>query len=86
MIEIKKIRVRLPSGRTVIKIKKKKPKAAACAVCKKPLHGVPRKHPVQLKKLAKTERRPERAYGGYLCSSCSRELFREKIREKNWER
>ena len=86
MIEIKKIRVRLPSGRTVIKIKKKKPKAAACAVCKKPLHGVPRKHPVQLRKLAKTERRPERAYGGYLCSACSREVFREKLREKTEER
>lgn len=86
MIEIKKIRVRLPSGRNVIKIKKEKPKAAACAVCKKPLHGVPRKDPVQLRKLAKTERRPERAYGGYLCSACSRELLREKLREKIGER
>lgn len=86
MIEIKKIRVKLPSGRNVIKTKKEKPSAAVCAVCKKPLHGVPRKDPVQIRKLAKTERRPERAYGGYMCSACSRELFREKIREKNWER
>lgn len=86
MIEIKKVRVRLPSGRVVIKIKKKKPKAAVCAVCKKPLHGVPRKQPVELRKLAKSEKRPERAYGGYLCSKCSRELFKEKIREKFRER
>jgi len=82
VIEIKKVRVRLPSGRVVIKTKRKKVKAAKCAICKKPLHGVPRKQPVELRKLAKSEKRPERAYGGYLCSKCSRELLREKIREK----
>ncbi len=82
MIDIKKIRVRLPSGKNVIRIKRKKPNAAVCAVCKKPLHGVPRGLPVGMRKLAKTEKRPERAYGGYLCSACSRELFMEKIRGK----
>lgn len=81
MIEIKKVKVRLPSGRVVIRIKRKKPKAAVCAVCKKPLHGVPRRQPAELKKMAKSEKRPERAYGGYLCSACSRELFREKVRK-----
>lgn len=86
MIDIKKIRVRLPTGRNVIRIKRKRPKAAVCAVCKKPLHGFPSKQPVEMRKLAKTEKRPERAYGGYLCSNCSRELFREKIREKFKER
>lgn len=58
--------------------KKPKPAAAKCARCKKPLHGVPRLRPAQLKKLSKSKRRPSRPYGGYYCSSCMREALREK--------
>jgi large subunit ribosomal protein L34e len=78
-----KIKRRTPTGRVVIKIKKKKPKIAKCARCGKPLHGVPRLNPTELRKLAKTEKRPERVYGGYYCSSCTRELLKEKARELN---
>lgn len=76
-----KIKRRTPTGRVVIKIKKKKPRVARCACCGKPLHGIPRLNPAELRKLAKTERKPERAYGGYYCSACSRELFKEKARK-----
>jgi large subunit ribosomal protein L34e len=75
-----RIKRRTPTGRVVIKIKRKKTKAARCALCGKPLHGVPRLNATELRKLAKTEKRPERAYGGYYCSKCSRELFKEKVR------
>jgi large subunit ribosomal protein L34e len=76
-----KIKRRTPTGRVIIKVKMKKTKYAKCARCGKPLHGVPRLNPTELGKLAKTEKRPERAYGGYYCSSCSRELFKEKARK-----
>jgi len=76
-----KVKVRTPSGRVVIRIKRRKPSFAKCAVCGKQLHGIPRFIPVQMKKLPKTKRRPERPYGGYLCSRCNREMFRERARK-----
>ncbi|RLI98047.1 MAG: 50S ribosomal protein L34e [Candidatus Aenigmatarchaeota archaeon] len=76
-----RVKVRLPSGKVVIRERKKKPRIAKCAICKRPLHGIPRLRASQLKKLAKTKKRPERPYGGYLCSKCMRELMREKARK-----
>lgn len=75
-----KVKKRTPTGKHFILVKRNKPKFAKCAICKKPLHGMPRLHAVEVSKLTKSNRRPERAYGGYLCSSCSRELFRKKAR------
>lgn len=64
--------------------RKKLGKYAHCAICKKQLHGVPRKNH---RKLSKSEKKPNRIFGGYLCSSCSREKLKEKIRsEKIGER
>lgn len=77
---MKKVKKRTPGGRIVVHLKKKKPKIARCAICKKPLHGIPRLRPKELKKLPKTKKRPERLYGGYLCSKCLKELLKEKAR------
>lgn len=66
--------VRTPSGRVVIRVIKKRgyPK---CAKCKKPLHGV------RLGRgLAKSEKRVNRPFGGYLCSRCAREILKERVR------
>jgi len=78
---LKRTQKKVPGGRTVTHYKKKKPGKARCARCGKPLQGVPRKNPAELKKLSKTEKRPERPYGGNLCSECMRKVFREKVRE-----
>ncbi len=77
---LKRSQKKVPGGRTVTHYKKKKPSIAKCARCGKPLQGVPRKRPSELKKLPKSQRRPERPYGGNLCSECMREVFREKVR------
>lgn len=77
---MKKVKRRTPSGKINIHKKREKPALAKCANCKKPLQGVPKLVSSQMRKLAKTKRRPEKPYGGYLCTSCSRELFRERIR------
>lgn len=79
MLRVKK---RTPTGKVFIHLKKRKPRIAKCAICKKPLHAVPRKTPSETRKLPKTKRRPERAYGGYLCSNCLKELLREGIRKR----
>lgn len=67
-------------SKTVIRMKRRKAGVPKCAICKKYLHGMKKLHQIEMKKLSKTEKRPERAYGGYLCSSCARETFREKVR------
>ena len=76
----RRIYVRTPGGKTVIHYERKKPKAARCAICHKQLLGVPRGRPVEIRKLAKTERVPSRPYGGNLCSNCMRELMKQKAR------
>ena len=74
----RKKKVKTPSGKIVVRIVRRKPKIAKCAVCGKPLHGVPREIPSRLRKLAKSEKRPNRPYGGYLCPKCMRNVMKEK--------
>ncbi len=76
---LRKIKVRLPGGGTAIHYEKKKPSKPRCGVCGKPLSGVPREPPSKMKTLPKTKKRPERPYGGNLCSACMREKFKEKL-------
>jgi len=74
----RRVKVNTPSGSPRVHYLKRRPGPAKCRVCKKQLHGVPRKTPILMKKLAKTEKRPERPYGGNLCSSCTRDILRKK--------
>jgi large subunit ribosomal protein L34e len=77
---MKKVKTRVPSGKIVIRMRQEKPGAAICAICKKPLHGMKRMIPSKIRKISKTEKRPSRLYGGYLCANCTKELVREKAR------
>ena len=77
---LKKRRMKLPGGRTTTHYKKKKVRKSKCAVCGKLLSGVPRLSPSEMRKLPKTQRRPERPYGGYLCSQCLQELTKQAAR------
>ena len=77
---LRRIKKSLPGGRLVIRYEKRKPKKAHCAKCHKQLHGIPRERAVEMRKLPKSQRRPERPYGGMLCSSCSRKLIIEKTK------
>ena len=68
----RRIYKKVPGGATHIQFKRRKPGKAQCAVCSRPLAGVPRMHAVQGRTMAKTMKRPERPFGGMLCSPCSR--------------
>lgn len=74
---LRRKQVRTPGGKLVTRYLKRKPKIAHCATCKKTLKGVPRERPYKMHKLPKTKKRPERPYGGVLCSSCMRKKIRE---------
>ncbi|MFH1592532.1 MAG: 50S ribosomal protein L34e [Candidatus Woesearchaeota archaeon] len=78
---LRRIKKRTPGGKLIIQYKKRTPKIAHCAKCKKKLHGIPRVRQVAVGKLTKSKRRPERPYGGMLCSVCSRKLIIEKSKE-----
>lgn len=75
----KRIKVKTPGNQTVIHYRKEKTKIAKCGNCGKSLRGVPRLRPSELRKLPKSKRRPERPYGGNLCSECMREMFKRKV-------
>ena len=64
--------VRVPSGETRLRFRKRATAKPSCGSCGSVLPGVPRARVNQLRKLAKTERRPERPFGGVLCSKCLR--------------
>ena len=70
-----------PVGRNVLRYKKKKPSKHVCAECGAVLHGVPRGRPYEIGKLSKTAKRPNRPFGGHLCSSCTRKHFKNEARK-----
>ncbi len=69
-----------PRGKISTIYRPKKPSKAVCAICKMRLAAVPKRSPVHMGKLAKTEKRPERMYGGVLCHNCLQSLLKERIR------
>ncbi len=79
---LKQVRVRTPGGRIVVRYNYKKHSKHLCAICKKELHGKPTGRPVEIGRLAKSERRPERPFGGMLCSRDTRMVlsYRAKVK------
>ncbi len=69
---LRRVYVKTPGGRTTIHYRQRKPARAQCAGCGKALLAVARARVSEMYKLAKTEKRPERPFGGVLCSACMR--------------
>lgn len=76
----RKVFVRTPGSKSVIHYREKKPSRTICGNCKKPLAGVPRERPSKMRNMPKTAKRPERPYGGILCSICTRALLKQQAR------
>lgn len=74
---------RSPGGETRVHYFKKQPKKAHCAECGAILAGVPAKRPYQIRKLTKSQRRPERIFGGNLCAQCVDKKIKLKVLEYN---
>ena len=79
---MRKMKKRVPGSRTKLVYKREKTGTHKCANCGKELHGMKKLTASQIRKLSKTERRPTRPYGGYLCSECTRELFKDRARKQ----
>ena len=77
---IRRVFTKVPGGRTRLHYKKRKPKGAKCSNCGDLLKGTPRAFPLRMGNIPRTKKRPERPYGGVLCSRCMRIKILEKIR------
>lgn len=75
----RKVYRRVLSGKVKRVYLKRKPSKAVCGACGKVLPGVLRERPYRMKTLAKSKKRPERPYGGVLCSRCSRKTIVERF-------
>ncbi len=73
----RKVVRRTPGGRLSMQYKKRKPQAAKCSSCGAVLKGVPRARTYELKSFSKSKKRPQRPYGGSLCSRCMRQKIVE---------
>jgi len=71
---------RTPGSRPAKYYAKRNVKKAVCGVCGSLLQGIKHQSNLKLGKLSKTQRRPERAFGGVLCSKCSREQLKSRAR------
>lgn len=76
---LRRVFVKTP-GKTVLHYRRRKPSRAKCAECKKPLAGVPRELPNRMANLPKSAKKPERPYGGNLCSTCTRAVLKKQAR------
>lgn len=77
---LRRVFVKTPGGNTTLHYRKRKPSKAECGKCGAPLAGVPRERPYKMMNMPKTKKRPERPFGGVLCSKCSRLLIKQKSR------
>ena len=77
---MRRVNITTPGGRRVTHYRPRQHGRAQCGVCKSPLQAVMTARPRVLRNVPKTERRPERPYGGVLCSKCSRALIKAKAR------
>ncbi|HNW05972.1 MAG TPA: hypothetical protein PK655_03150 [archaeon] len=73
-----------PSGRKSRVVVKKKTSKHKCAVCKAILHGMPHgKRALEVKKLSKTERRPENLLSSVLCPKCRKVAYLDAVMLKH---
>jgi len=75
---MRRVAITTPSGINKIAYRPRKPKQAHCGECGAKLSGVPRARKSEINNMPKTAKRPERPFGGVLCSKCMRIKIKEK--------
>ncbi|MEX2725275.1 MAG: 50S ribosomal protein L34e [Candidatus Freyarchaeota archaeon] len=71
-------KVRTSGGKLVTHYRRKKANKPVCASCGALLSGCWSESVSHLK--SKTQRRPDRPYGGYLCSKCLKSFYKISVR------
>jgi large subunit ribosomal protein L34e len=68
----RKVQRKVPGGQTKQHFRERKPKQATCGETGEKLHGIPRMSATEAKNAPKSEKRPQRPYGGALSSRAMR--------------
>lgn len=79
---LRRIFKKLPGGNTELRYEQRNPKVAHCGRCGANLHGIPRAKAQDLARMPKTKKRPERPFGGVLCSRCHRDIIKIEARDE----
>jgi len=77
---LRRVQRRMPGGKVKRVYLARKPGTIRCALCGSELQGIPRLSRVKAKNTAKSKKRPERPYGGFLCNKCAREKLKKEAR------
>jgi large subunit ribosomal protein L34e len=77
----RRVKRKTPGGKVVLHHVLRKPKKAHCGSCGDVLKGVARERPIKMQNMPKTMKRPERPFGGVLCSKCLRQQIKDKVRK-----
>ncbi len=78
---MRKVKRRTPGGKVSLQHRRSKPSIAKCGNCGAKLSGVARERPSKMTRMPKTKKRPERPFGGNLCTKCLRVEMKTKARE-----
>jgi len=76
----RKLKRHTPGGRTTIIYKRHAVSPPRCSVCGKTLSGFKRWTYREIRGLSKTKKTVSRPYGGYLCSSCLKNMLKNAVR------
>jgi Ribosomal protein L34E len=77
---MRRVKCVTPGHKVVTHYRRRKPNAAHCAETGQQLHGIPRGRSSGIRKLTRSQRRPERPYGGQLSSQAMRKKLIERAR------
>ncbi len=77
---LRRVFVRTPGGESRLHYRKKKPAKARCGSCGAVLKGVASERPYKMQNMPRSRKKPQRPYGGMLCSRCMRTVIIEKER------
>ena len=78
----RRIKKKLPGNRVALRYEKRAHSKAHCGSCGAVLPAVRTGKATELRNLPKTAKRPERPYGGVLCSRCMREKIRSAVMQE----
>jgi len=76
----KHIKKTSPGGESKNHLKREKPKGPLCFLCKKPIAGIPRLNPAEMRKQSRSKRRVWRPYGGQICHNCLKNALKQTAR------
>ena len=69
-----------PGHNVVTHYRPRKPSKAKCSNCGAILPGVANERPHKMQNMPKTKKRPERPFGGVLCTKCSRAAIKAEAK------